>query len=83
MYLESGEWKLVEENALWGSSSEGGPWQAGGQLWVRVVGKGAGRNCRFGEKEVVTMLRWPVFLCLLCVTKKPYSFALEIFLFGL
>ena len=74
----------MEENALWGSSSEGGPWQAGGQLWVHVVGTGAGRNCRFGEeKEIVTMLRWHVFLCLLFFTKKPYSVALETFLFGL
>ena len=32
----------MEENAPWGSSSEEGLWQAGGQLWVQVVGKGAG-----------------------------------------
>ena len=33
---------------------------------MHVVGKGAARNCRFGEeKEVVTMLRWRMFLCLL------------------
>lgn len=74
----------MEENAPWGSSSEEGLWQAGGQLWVQVAGNGAGRNCRFGdEKEVVTILRWHVFLCLLCITKKPYSVALETFLFGL
>ena len=56
--------------------------------WGAVVGagggEGAGRNCRLGEgKEVVTILRRHVFLRLLCVTKKPYSAALEAFLFGL
>lgn len=56
----------------------------GGSCGCRWRGTGQVGTADLGdEKEVVTILRWHVFLCLLCITKKPYSVALETFLFGL